>query len=92
MTPNPDFIKVVEAHVPKDKCVISGCQMGGRSQHAGELMVGAGVQDVSICREVSGARDPMGQMVVAGWVQLEFPIETTVDSSQRVSGLKKKAD
>ena len=90
MTPNPDFIKVVEAHVPKDRCVISGCQMGGRSQHAGELMVGAGYMDVSNMQGgFGGARDPFGQLVVAGWLQLDFPIETKVDSSNGYQDLKK---
>ena len=93
MTPNPEFLKVVQAHVPKDKCVIAGCQMGGRSQHAGELMVGAGYTDVSNMQGgFGGARDPTGQLVAAGWVQMEFPIETNVDSSNGYQGLKKKVD
>ena len=32
--PNPDFLKVVEANVPKDAAIIVGCQAGGRSQRA----------------------------------------------------------
>src|SRR2546425_5222540 len=38
--PNPDFLTVVEAHIPKAATVIVGCQAGGRSQ-AGAQITGA---------------------------------------------------
>jgi rhodanese-related sulfurtransferase len=92
MMPNQDFLKVVESNVSKDQCVIAGCQMGGRSQHAGELLVKAGYPDVSNMQGgFGGARDPMGQLVVAGWLQLEFPVETKVDESNAYQNLKKSA-
>src|SRR5215813_2881342 len=34
MQPNPDFVRVVTEHFPKDKRIIVGCQAGGRSQMA----------------------------------------------------------
>src|SRR5579884_3075432 len=46
MKPNPDFAKVVAAHFSKDKRIIVGCQMGGRSAKAAEILGEAGFQDV----------------------------------------------
>jgi rhodanese-related sulfurtransferase len=36
MQPNPEFVKVVAAHLAKEKRIIVGCQAGGRSQLAAE--------------------------------------------------------
>ena len=75
--PNPDFLTVVEAHIPKDATVIVGCQAGGRSQRAAEMMAQAGYTNVANMQGgFGGARDPMGSVVTPGWAQLGFPIET----------------
>jgi rhodanese-related sulfurtransferase len=42
MAINPDFLRVVEAHFPRDAQLILGCQSGMRSQHAAELLAQAG--------------------------------------------------
>ena len=76
MVPNPEFLKAVEAGWGRDAKIICGCQMGGRSQHAAELLVQAGYTDVSNMQGgFGGARDPMGQVVAPGWLQSGFPIE-----------------
>ena len=93
MSPNPDFMRVVKAHVPEGKQVILGCKMGGRSQMAADLMDGAGYTDVSnMPGGFGGALDPMGQLVVPGWTQLEFPIEMKVDEQNGYEGLKLGAE
>ena len=90
MTPNPDFIEVVEAHIGKDKSVIMGCQMGGRSQYASELMVSAGYEDISNMQGgFGGARDPMGQLIGPGWLQMGYPVEERVDDKNSYQGLKR---
>jgi rhodanese-related sulfurtransferase len=90
MAPNPDFTRVIEAHFPRDKKIIVGCQVGGRSQFAGELLVQAGFQDVSNMQGgFGGARDPMGRVVVQGWAQLNLPVETNVDASNSYEGMKR---
>lgn len=92
MAPNPQFMGVVEAHVPKGTKVIVGCQAGGRSQYAADLMVQAGYQDVSNLQGgFGGARDPMGRTIVPGWVQLNLPVEMEADAARSYEGLKKKA-
>jgi len=77
MKPNPDFVHVVSAQFGKDKRIIVGCQAGGRSQFAAELLAGEGFQDVSNMQGgFGGARDPMGRVIAPGWAQLGFPVET----------------
>ncbi len=90
MKPNPDFVKVVSAHIAKDKRIIVGCQMGGRSQFAAEMLDKEGFKDVSNMQGgFGGARDQMGRVVALGWSQLGFPIETEVPAERSYAALKK---
>jgi rhodanese-related sulfurtransferase len=76
MTPNPNFVKAIEAAYPKDKKLILGCQMGGRSQYAADLLDKAGYTDVSNMKGgFGGAKDPMGRIVAPGWLQSNLPVE-----------------
>src|SRR5262245_23633803 len=45
--PNDEFVALVRRHVPQDAPVLVGCQSGGRSQRAAELLVAAGYVHVS---------------------------------------------
>ena len=76
MTPNPKFVEAVQSAFSTDKKIICGCQMGGRSQHAAELLVQAGFEDVSnMVGGFGGAKDPMGRLVAPGWLQSDLPVE-----------------
>jgi rhodanese-related sulfurtransferase len=76
MTPNPNFVETVQASYVKDKKIICGCQMGGRSQYAADMLVQAGFSDVSNMQGgFGGAKDPMGRLVAPGWLQSNLPIE-----------------
>ena len=89
MKPNPDFVRVVSAHLGKDKKIIVGCQAGGRSQFAAQMLDQEGFQDVSNMQGgFGGARDPMGRAVALGWSQLGYPIETEVPASASYDSLK----
>jgi len=89
MVPNPDFVKVVSAHFDKNKRIIVGCQAGGRSQFAADLLGKDGFQDVSNMQGgFGGARDPMGRVVAPGWTQLGLPVETDVTSDRSYASLK----
>jgi phage shock protein E len=77
MKPNPHFVETVSSQFAKDKRIIVGCQAGGRSQLAADLLIREGFTDVSNMQGgFGGARDPMGRQTVLGWSQLGFPIET----------------
>ena len=91
MEPNPEFMKVAEAHVPKDVPVVVGCKMGGRSQIAADLLRGAGYEDISNMQGgFGGARDRMsGAITAPGWIQMEFPVETEVNPQNGYEDLKK---
>jgi rhodanese-related sulfurtransferase len=91
MVPNPDFMSIVERHVPKGKQVILGCKMGVRSQIAAELLDSAGYTDVSNMQGgFAGARNRLtGEMAVPGWLQLDLPVETEVNASNSYEGLQK---
>jgi rhodanese-related sulfurtransferase len=76
MTPNPGFLETVQSQYAKDKTIILGCGMGGRSQYAAEILDQAGFTDVSNMQGgFGGAKDPMGRLVVAGWLQSDLPVE-----------------
>jgi rhodanese-related sulfurtransferase len=76
MTPNPNFLGTVQAAYAKDKKIICGCQMGGRSQYAADQLVQAGFSDVSnMVGGFGGAKDPMGRLVAPGWLQSDLPVE-----------------
>ncbi len=93
MEPNPEFMRVVEAHVGKDTPVVVGCKMGGRSQMAADLMNGAGYVDISNMQGgFGGARDRMsGEITAPGWIQMEFPVETEVNAQNGYEELKNSA-
>ena len=76
MTPNPKFLETVQAAYSKDKTIICGCQMGGRSQYAADMLVQAGFSDVSnMVGGFGGAMDAMGRLASPGWLQSDLPVE-----------------
>jgi len=77
MTPNPNFVQAMEAAFQKDRKLILGCQAGGRSQYAADLLDKNGYTDVSNMQGgFGGAKDPMGRVVTPGWLQCNLPVET----------------
>ena len=75
--PNPDFVATVEALVPRTTKLLVGCQAGGRSQRACELLRDAGYTDVTNVRGgFGGARDQTGRLVTPGWRDAGLPVES----------------
>ena len=74
---NADFVASVERELPRTAKLIVGCQVGGRSQRACELLAQAGWTDVTNVRGgFGGARDRLGRLVVPGWQDAGLPVET----------------
>ena len=74
---NPDFIVAVERIVPRTAKLLVGCQSGGRSQRACELLADAGFSDLAnVAGGFGGAHDQMGRVVVPGWRDAGLPVET----------------
>jgi rhodanese-related sulfurtransferase len=75
--PNPDFVAAVDRIVPRTAKLLVGCQSGGRSEHACQLLAAAGFTDVTnVCGGFGGARDRTGRVTVPGWRDAGLPVET----------------
>src|SRR5262245_2389486 len=75
MTPNPDFAKVAEAVLPKEKTLVVGCMVGGRSQRACEALEQMGFQNLyNVQGGFGGGRNPETGEPIAGWSQRGLPV------------------
>ena len=93
MTPNPDFVRVMQANFAPDAKLLIGCQSGGRSARATQILSTFGFADVAnVTGGFGGARDPMsGRMVDPGWAGSGLPVETTTPPGHGYQDLAKKA-
>lgn len=85
MVPNPDFPRVAEAVLPKDKKILVGCKMGGRSQKACEIMERLGFNDVSNIDGGFGGNDHQ-----EGWKDLGLPVSMENGEGVGYESLTKK--
>ena len=90
-TPNPEFLAVMEANYPRDTKLLIGCQVGGRSTQATQLLTSRGYQHVVNVRGgFGGARDPAsGELVDEGWSMAGLPVETTAPAGGSYEELRK---
>ena len=92
MGPNPDFIRVMQANFAPDARLLIGCQVGGRSMRAAQMLEAFGFGDVTNVKGgYGGMRDPMGRVVDAGWAESGLPVETGAPAGQRYAEFAKKA-
>jgi rhodanese-related sulfurtransferase len=93
MQPNPDFVRVMQATFPADAKLLIGCQVGGRSQRAAQMLETFGFTDVSNVRGgYGGMRDPLGRTIDAGWVESGLPTETDAPADAQYAALLDRAD
>jgi rhodanese-related sulfurtransferase len=88
MRPNPDFLSVVRANFPADARLVIGCQMGGRSAKAAEILASAGFHEVA---NVLGGFGGAPQFGHAGWVQAGLPVETDAAAERQYAALHARA-
>ena len=75
MTPNPDFQSVVEKILPKNKKLVVGCQAGGRSQKACQILSAAGYEDVSnVMGGFGGGMNSLTGEPLKGWKDQGLPV------------------
>lgn len=88
---NPRFVEIVEANVGKDMKCITGCQKGGRSIKAAELLLTAGFSHVLDMRGgFDGETDDMGRMTFLGWAPRGLPTTRESAPEDRYENLNKK--
>src|SRR5512141_1431780 len=77
MMPNRDFVAVMQANFAADAPLLIGCQVGGRSAQAAQILAASGFTDVAnVLGGYGGARDPMtGAFRDEGWIQAQLPTE-----------------
>ena len=93
MVPNPDFVRVMQAAFPADSPLLVGCQVGGRSMRAAQMLESFGFANVSNVKGgFGGMRDPMGRTVDAGWAESNLPVEHDQPAGRSFRDLAAKAD
>jgi rhodanese-related sulfurtransferase len=77
MMPNHEFVAIMRANFAADAPLLIGCQVGGRSAQAAQVLAASGFSDVSnVLGGYGGARDPMtGAVRDEGWIQAQLPAE-----------------
>lgn len=91
MTPNADFVSVMEAAFSKDAPLIVGCKMGNRSARAALALTAAGftrVLDQSAGWD--GTRGTFGELVDAGWSRVSLPTATGRPEGRSYADLRTK--
>ena len=90
MTPNPDFLAVVEKAFPRDAHLVVGCKAGGRSAKAVALLAQAGFTNLVDQRAgYDGGPLPTGG-VEPGWRPKGLPTTTDAAPDRTYDGLKKR--
>ena len=90
--PNPDFVRVMKALFPPETPLLIGCQVGGRSMRASQMLESFGFTDVTnIKGGFSGMRDPMGRSIDPGWEESGLPVEDGAPAGRRYEDLAVKA-
>jgi rhodanese-related sulfurtransferase len=91
MTPNADFLAVAAAAFPKEAKLVVGCQAGGRSARAAQLLEGAGFSQLVDQRAgFGGARDAMGRTTEPGWAAEGLPVDKGQPPAGSYEALRKK--
>jgi rhodanese-related sulfurtransferase len=85
--PNPDFLRVVERHFPRDAKIILGCKTGGRSLRAGRILDEACFKHVVDQR--FGYDGVPGRL---GWRALGLPVARRAPAERSYAGLLETAD
>ena len=93
MMPNREFLQVVQGNFSPDAKLLIGCQVGGRSLQAAQILAGSGYADVSnVLGGYGGARDQFtGSVRAEGWSHAGLPVESGAVAGQSYDDLRTKA-
>jgi rhodanese-related sulfurtransferase len=90
MTPNPDFLSVVENAFPKDARLVVGCKSGGRSAKAATLLEQAGFRNViDQGHWFDGSPSPTGGLQ-PGWRPRGLPVSQQAEPGRTYDALQSR--
>jgi rhodanese-related sulfurtransferase len=88
---NPRFVEIVEVNFGKDVKCITGCQKGGRSIKAAELLLAAAFSHVLDMRGgFGGEADETGRVTFPGWSLRGLPAARESAPEDRYENLAKR--
>lgn len=89
--PNPDFLNVMESAFDKNERLLIGCQTGGRSMKAVEMLVRAGFTNLRELRTgFEGRKDAFGRLE-PGWSKSGLPVGTGFPAGQSYEDVRRRA-
>lgn len=89
MTPNPDFLAVMESCFAADDKLVLGCRTGSRSLRAANALADSGFETVVDMRGgFGGERTPSGSVTCEGWQARDLPVATAPETGRSYSELK----
>lgn len=90
MTPNPEFLSVMQQAFGKGEKLIVGCKAGGRSKKAADALAQAGFEDLAdMSAGWEGSRDAFGS-AVPGWSKKGLPVEQGKPTGQAYADVKQR--
>jgi rhodanese-related sulfurtransferase len=91
MTPNPDFLAVMERAFAKDAALLLGCKAGNRSLRAAKALLDAGFTRVLDQRAGwDGAKGTFGELLEPGWSRTELPTESGAPAERSYDAMRRK--
>lgn len=92
MAPNHDFVHVMQANFEPGTPLLIGCQVGGRSMRAAQMLETFGFSNVTNVKGgYGGMRDPMGRLIDPGWAESGLETETGVPDGRGYEVFARKA-
>jgi rhodanese-related sulfurtransferase len=90
--PNADFVAVVSKLLRPEQEIIVGCQVGGRSQRACEILAEVGYTNLAnVQGGFGGVRDRAGNLLTKGWLDCGLPVENGQPAGRSYADLKAKS-
>jgi rhodanese-related sulfurtransferase len=90
LTPNPEFLSVIQQAFATSERLVVGCKAGGRSKRAVEQLAGAGYQELAdMSAGWDGSRDAFGR-VTPGWSKQGLSVEQGKPPGQAYADVKQR--
>ncbi len=88
MTPNTEFLQVMQNAFATGEKLVLGCRSGGRSRRAAEMLEQVGFSELSeMSAGWEGSRDPFGR-ATPGWSKRDLPVEPGTPDGQKYEDVK----